>query len=390
VSSIYVHVPFCARKCLYCDFYSIEDLGAVDAFLEALDREIALARAAARPPVQTVFLGGGTPSLLAPAQIARILDALAGAFALAPDAEVTLEANPGTVTPQTLRAYRTAGVNRLSLGVQSFADEALRALGRIHSAAEARAAIGAARGAGFANLGLDLIYAIPGQTPEAWEATLQEAVGFAPEHLSPYALTIERHTPLGRLVGAGRMRPSPDALEVRMFERTMELLEVHGYEHYEVSNYARPGFHCRHNLVYWRHENYMGFGPAAHSFRLAPDSRSGHRWWNVADLPAYVERLGRGEPPDAGEERLGPAELLAERIFLGLRDGGLDVGDLRRRLGYDLLVERGELIRELLGEGRLERDGDLLRLTRTGYPVCDEIAERLTPGREPRDRVRPA
>ncbi|RPJ78438.1 MAG: hypothetical protein EHM13_14640 [Acidobacteria bacterium] len=164
-----------------------------------------------------------------------------------------------------------------------------------------------------------------------------------------------------------------------MFARTTELLEAHGYEHYEVSNYARPGFRCRHNLAYWQHEEYLGLGPAAHSFRLAADGRSGRRWWNAADLSTYVERLGRGEPPVAGEEQLGPAELLAERIFLGLRDGGLDLGTLRRWLGYDLMAERGETVRGLLRDGRAELDGKLLRLTRTGYPVCDEIADRLTP-----------
>ncbi|MFB3817730.1 MAG: radical SAM family heme chaperone HemW, partial [Candidatus Methylomirabilales bacterium] len=247
VISIYIHIPFCARKCLYCDFYSVEAPGKVEDFLGALDREVELARGGMPAgEARTIFLGGGTPSLLTPAQVEAILRRLRSAFAVTPDAEITLEANPGTLTRDSLAAYRAAGVNRLSLGVQSFHDPELQRLGRIHSADDARRAVRDARAAGFDNLSLDLIYAIPGQSPSRWEATLETAIRMAPEHVSAYALTIERHTPFGRMLRAGELRPTPSETEAAMFERGMEVLEAAGYEHYEVSNYARPGFRCRH------------------------------------------------------------------------------------------------------------------------------------------------
>jgi oxygen-independent coproporphyrinogen-3 oxidase len=375
VSSIYVHIPFCARKCLYCDFYSVEVSGQVDSFLEALDREVALVRDGFDMPcVATIFLGGGTPSLFLPHQVDHLLASLRAAFPTAPDAEITLEANPGTVTRDSLRAYRTAGVTRLSLGVQSFRDAELRRLGRIHSSAEARRAVEDARAAGFESLGLDLIYAIPGQTLGAWEENLATAIQLAPEHLSAYALTVERHTPLGRMVEAGTVRPAPTELEAAMLERTMDRLEGSGYAHYEVSNYARPGFRCRHNLNYWTHGPYLGLGPSAHSFRPEANGRRGRRWWNVADLSAYIETLQRGSLPVGGGESLDAAELLSERLLLSVRMGELDPERLRTECDFDLWRVREPQLRQMLSEGALIMDNGGLRLTRKGYLLCDEIA----------------
>jgi oxygen-independent coproporphyrinogen-3 oxidase len=378
VSAIYVHVPFCARKCLYCDFYSVEDPGGIEPFLAALDREVA--RAARELPdlaVETIFLGGGTPSLLTPAQVDHVVATLRAAFSVAPDPEITLEANPGTVTAETLKAYRSAGITRLSLGIQSLRDPELRLLGRIHTAADARDAVAAARAAGFDDLSLDLIYAIPGQTLRQWTSNLDEAVALNPEHLSAYALTVERHTPLGGAVQAGRLRPAPPEAEAALFERTMEVMAAAGYEHYEVSNYARPGFRCRHNLTYWAHGDYLGLGPAAHSFRMDHDRRGGRRWWNVADLSEYLARLEAGGAAAGGEERLGLRELLAERILLRLRAGGLDVAEVRTDFGYT--VGAGGLLPRLREQGLLVLQDRVLRLTPQGYLVCDEIARRLLP-----------
>lgn len=377
--SLYIHIPFCAKKCRYCDFYSIEDLGGVGVFLEALEREVALVRPRVVEPVETVFVGGGTPSLLDPAQLARILATVRHAFPVTPDAETTLEANPGTVGLDSLRGYRALGVNRLSLGVQSFSDAALRQLGRIHDARAARQAMAEARTAGFSNVSLDLIYAVPGQTLAAWEDDLRVALDFAPEHLSAYALTIERHTPLGRDVGSGRVRPTGSDLEAAMFDRTMAWLDTKGYEHYEVSNYARPGFPCRHNLNYWRHGPYLGLGPGAHSF----ERHTARRWWNVSSLSAYAEQLAAGRLPIAGAERLGPDDVLAERIFLGLRNGGVDVQRLADDLGYDLRAKAGIILEGLEQDGAIASRDGVLRLTRTGYLVADEIARRLMPGASP-------
>jgi len=378
--SLYLHIPFCRRKCLYCDFYSVEAPDLVEGFLSALLREIALAAAdRSDRAVATVYLGGGTPSLLTPSQLAAVLAAVRRHFAVREDAEISLEANPGTLTADRLRELRRLGINRLSLGVQSFHDPLLRLLGRIHDRADALQAVALARAAGFENLGLDLILAIPGQRLAEWEADLRLALGLAPEHLSAYSLTLEPRTPLGRLVAAGSLAPTPPEEEAAMLERTAELLAAGGYHHYEVSNYARPGFACRHNLTYWSHADYLGLGPSAHSFRREADWNGARRWWNVADLELYCARLERGEPPVAGEERLGPPELLAEGIFLGLRRGELDLAALQTRFGWSPAETPGGILGQLAAEGLATRDGGRLRLTPAGRLLADEIARRLLP-----------
>jgi oxygen-independent coproporphyrinogen III oxidase len=378
MSALYLHIPFCERKCAYCDFYSVTGGEAIEPFLAALCREIDL-RAAAETGAsrESLFFGGGTPSLLSPAQLERLFAALRRRFSIAGGAEVTLEANPGTVDTERLRAYRSLGVTRLSLGIQSFRDSELRTLGRIHDRAQALDAIRMARAAGFDNLSLDLIYAVPDQTLADWEATLDIALASQPEHVSAYSLTIEPGTPLAAAARTGAVVPAPDDLQSDMYLRTMERLAVAGYDHYEVSSYARPGFRCRHNLTYWSHGGYLGFGPAAHSFHPAADGRSGRRWWNVADLAAYLEALGDGRLPLAAEELLGMPELREERVFLGLRAGGLDLARLERELDYDLRADRPALLRQLAADGLATLRDDVLRLTPRGYLLCDEICARL-------------
>jgi len=378
LTSLYVHIPFCERKCLYCDFYSVADRGQVEDFLVALRREIALRAAeGAGAEFQTVFFGGGTPSLLAPQQIETILSQLQRAFRIAPDAEITLEANPGTVTGETLRAFRALGVNRLSVGIQSFHDPELRFLGRIHDRAEALRCVELARDAGFDNVGIDLIYSIPGQTLTAWEGNLKIATDLAPQHIAAYSLIVEDGTPLARLVEIGEVRPNPTGLEAAMYEWTMELLDRRGYEHYEVSNYALPGFRCRHNCTYWSHDEYLGFGPSAHSFWRGSEWAGGCRWWNVSDLSVYLDRLQDGVLPTASEERLGADELLDERIFLGLRSGGLDLRRLLLDFRHDLAAQKRDILRGMM-EGDLASLSDgVLRLRPKGYLVCDEICRML-------------
>jgi oxygen-independent coproporphyrinogen-3 oxidase len=378
LASLYLHIPFCERKCLYCDFYSVADRGQVEDFLVALRREIALRAAeGAGAEFQTVFFGGGTPSLLAPQQIETILSQLQRAFRIAPDAEITLEANPGTVTGETLRAFRALGVNRLSVGIQSFHNPELRFLGRIHDRAEALRCVELARDAGFDNVGIDLIYSIPGQTLTAWEGNLKIATDLAPQHIAAYSLIVEDGTPLARLVEIGEVRPNPTGLEAAMYEGTMELLDRRGYEHYEVSNYARPGFRCRHNCAYWAHDDYLGFGPSAHSFWRESGGMSGRRWWNVSDLSVYLDRLQDGVLPTASEERLGADELLDERIFLGLRSGGLDLRRLLLDFRHDLAAQKRDILRGMM-EGDLASLSDgVLRLRPKGYLVCDEICRTL-------------
>jgi len=378
MTSIYIHIPFCRRKCCYCDFFSIPDTGLLEPFLSALFRELSLrAGEVDERPVETVFLGGGTPSLLEPSQLERLLDRLHAAFRISPDAEVTLEANPGTVSEDKLKAFRGLGVNRLSIGIQSFHDRELAFLGRIHNCVEALQSIKDARAAGFGNWGLDLIYAIPGQALPDWEENLTLAVDLDPTHISAYNLTIEPGTPLAGLVERHEVAPASSSVEAAMLEAAMHVLAGHGYEHYEISNYARPGFRCRHNLNYWSHGEYLGLGPSAHSFERAPGQPAGRRWWNTADVSEYIQRLGRGDLPVESEERLGRQELLTERIFLGLRNGCLDLAQLAQDFGYALDARAAPLVGGMAEAGLVRAERDSLALTEKGYLVCDEICRRI-------------
>jgi putative oxygen-independent coproporphyrinogen III oxidase len=314
-AGLYVHIPFCLTRCGYCDFNAYAGLdGLAPRYLRALHAEATLAAPAwDGATIASVFLGGGTPTTRSPDELRALLGHLRDTFDVAPDAEVTTEANPDTVDEASLGALRDAGFERLSMGAQSFDPEVLAALERVHQPASVRAAFAAARRAGYANVNLDLIYGAQGETIDSWERTLDETIGLAPEHVSAYALTIEPATPLGRAVAAG-ITPEPDAdLQADMFALACERLAGAGYGHYEVSNWARPGYECRHNLGYWERGPYLGLGAGAHSYR---DDR---RWWNVRPPEDYMERVERGEVPVGGEERLEPSDAYLEEVFLRLR-----------------------------------------------------------------------
>jgi oxygen-independent coproporphyrinogen-3 oxidase len=289
-----------------------------------------------------------------------------------------MEANPGTVTKESLAAFRSLGVNRLSVGIQSFHDHELAFLGRVHDRAEAFRCLDWGRAAGFENIGLDLIYTLPDQTLDEWDENLRTAVTLGPQHVAAYSLIVEEHTPLAGMVEAGRVRPNPADREAAMYERTMGLLSAHGYEHYEVSNYALPGFRCRHNCAYRSHDDYLGFGPSAHSFQKEREPGRARRWWNVSDLSAYTDRLARGLLPVASEEDVGRRELLHERMLLGLRSGGVDLARLAADLGYDVRRRQDQMMRWLTDEGLAVMESQVLRLTPKGYVLCDEIAARLS------------
>ena len=375
---IYVHVPFCERKCPYCDFYSVEGTGLKDRYLDALHREIA--KASRRPnasAVDTIYIGGGTPSLLTPEEIERLLTGIGRCFTVAEDAERTIEVNPGTTTRESLRVLRQLGMNRISIGVQSFDDRVLSFLGRIHTVAEARSCFEAARAAGFENISIDLIFAIPAQLREGWEATLHEALILSPDHVSAYSLIVEEHTPLFDLVQSGSVVPVTEEEEAAQFTLTMALLEDSGYDHYEVSNYARPGRRSRHNSAYWHHHNYLGFGPSAHSFWV--DARAGEawRWANVRQVGGYCDLLWREGSPVAMAEELGTRELVNERIFLGLRSDGLSLPALTTDLGYELSGEQRAYLHQLLARNLASLSSGTVRLTREGFLFCDEICSHL-------------
>jgi len=314
-AGIYVHVPFCLTRCGYCDFNAYAGLYELKPrYLRALEAEAALAAPAWEGTrFVSVFLGGGTPTTIAPDDLGSLLETLRTRFDLADDAEVTIEANPDTVDETSLRALLEAGYDRLSMGAQSFDLAVLASLERVHRPDAVRAAIAAARRAGYANVNVDLIYGTEGETLESWDRTLREAVALAPEHVSAYALTIEPATPLGRQIAAStRLETDPD-LQADMFCLACEVLSYAGYRHYEISNWAKPGFECRHNLGYWERRPYVGLGAGAHAYR------DDVRWWNVRPPETYLEMVEAGELPIGGSESLDPSDAYLEEVFLKLR-----------------------------------------------------------------------
>jgi putative oxygen-independent coproporphyrinogen III oxidase len=311
---LYVHVPFCVTRCGYCDFNAYAGLDHLGSrYVRALVSEAGLAAPAWPDGFVSVFLGGGTPTTLDAADLAALLSRLRATFAVSPAAEVTIEANPDTVDRSKLAALLEAGYTRLSMGAQSFDRAVLAALERLHDPDSVRRAMTAARAAGYANVSLDLIYGANGETLESWERTLRETVDLQPEHVSAYALTIEPSTPLGRKVQRGVVPATDGDLQADMFELACEVLGAAGYHHYEVSNWAKPGFVCRHNLGYWERRPYLGLGAGAHSYR---DDR---RWWNVRPPEEYLSLVESGRLPIGGEERLEPSDAYLEEVFLRLR-----------------------------------------------------------------------
>lgn len=350
----------------------------MDLFLDALGDEIDMhAGEYSQEAFETIFFGGGTPSLLTPGQLERILSRLTSTFMIAPDAEVTVEANPGTVDFEKLQGYRTLGVNRLSIGVQSFHDDDLRFLTRIHTAETAKQCIRDARKAGFDNISVDLIFSLPHQSVERWRSNVEQALCLSPEHISAYSLIVEPNTPLARMVASRQVTPLPEDDDAALFEWTMRRLASAGFEHYEVSNYARPGYRSRHNCSYWNHTNYLGFGPSAHSFWQQPSERGekARRWWNIANLNTYIELIANGSFPHAGAEELGTEELIEEEIMLGLRSDGIDLGRLSKHYSVDLVDDAARIVDEIVREGYAVIERDKLRMTDRGYLVCDSICQ---------------
>jgi len=371
---VYVHVPFCSSRCHYCDFVTYTGMeGLRRPYAAALLAEADLAVAAlgpAPPTVTSVFVGGGTPTLLPTGDLARVLDRLRALLPHAPGAEVTVEANPETVDRAVADGLAAAGVTRVSMGAQSFDDRVLAALGRTHGAARVGEALAVLRAAGVPAVNLDLIYGCPGEDDASWAATLAAAVALGPEHLSAYALGIEPATRFGRLVAAGRMTAPDDDLLADRYEAACTALAAAGYAHYEVSNWARGlGHASRHNLTYWRRGRYLGLGAGAHEFDGATRS------WNVAGVPAYLQAVRAAQRPTAGRERLDAAEARFEALALRLRTAdGLDPAEARV-LGVD---PAGAPAAELRDAGLLA-SGPRLRLTERGMFLHGEVVGRLAP-----------
>ncbi len=364
-AGLYVHVPFCLTRCGYCDFNAHAGLEHLKVpYVDALRREgDAVAGAWAEMPFVSVFLGGGTPTTLASAAIAELLTHLRDTFDIASDAEVTSEANPDTVGGRSLSDLRAAGVTRVSLGVQSFDPAVLRSLERVHQPESARRAYRAARDAGFASVNLDLIYGAHGEGLDSWRRTLDQAVALEPDHVSAYALTIEPSTALGRSVAEGRQPPPDQDLQAEMYEVACDVLGSTGYRHYEVSNWARPGHECLHNLGYWEGRPYLGLGAGAHSYR------DGRRWWNVRPPGRYTALAGAGSPVVAGDERLAPDEARLERMLLGVRAAA----------GIPVAWVPVEAAAGFVDRGLARLEGDRFTLTERGMLLANEVVLALSP-----------
>ncbi len=375
-ASLYVHVPFCCSKCRYCSFYSIPAAGGLmDAYLEALNVEWRLVRdeepalGSGELRITSVYVGGGTPSILGAERLSRLLEVLRAGPAWAADCEVTVEVNPESTDESVLAAILAAGCNRISMGVQSFRDEELELLGRAGRAADARRALQLIRAAGCGNLNIDLIYGLPGQTVDAWLTSVEEAVAARTEHLSCYMLTPERDTMLHQLLHGGELTTPLDEVVLEQYQALRGVLVGVGMEHYEISNFARPGYRCRHNEGTWTRTPYYGLGPAAHSF----DGEA--RWQNVSDVRAYTHQLRVEQRRPARERyRLGPADVAKELVILGLRRAeGIRWADLAPVTSP---AERARLQRRakfLAGTGFLQLDEERLRLTPQAYFVSNAV-----------------
>lgn len=378
MAGLYVHIPFCQSKCFYCDFASqVSSPERIEQYLQTLIREMAFYAQDARVHgliFETLFIGGGTPSLLSEAQMHRLLTALFMNFRFQKDFEATLEANPGSLSEEKIRLAQSFGIRRFSLGVQSFEDSLLRKIGRGHTAEVARETIAALQRCQVENWNLDFIYGLPGQTLEQWRQTLQEAIHWQPTHLSLYNLIVEESTPFGQMQKQGRLELPSEEDQLNMMEIADQLTKASGYLHYEISNYCKPGYECRHNLIYWQNRPYLGLGAAAYSYV------DRHRFAHSQDLQAYLNHWQEANEPLLSEDEFCTPEIeRAETIIMGLRLlEGLSFEEMNRRFQIDFHKEYEETIAENLQNGWLEETASgRLRLTPLGLPVSNQVLIRF-------------
>lgn len=368
INSLYIHIPFCIRKCIYCDFLSIRhDQNIAGDYVTALINELDIRKKAAGE-IKTIYIGGGTPTTLTTQELIRLIQALRSSFRILSDAEITIEANPGTIDREKIRALADAGVNRLSLGIQSFIDRELQLLGRIHNSDDAVKAIDIVRSSGISNLSIDLIYGIPNQSFNDWEVNLSRATEISPEHISAYELTQEKNTPLDELISQGTLEKPDEETIINMYFNTIDRFNKAGYLHYEISNYSKPGFECMHNLNYWNRGEYIGIGAGAHSFI------GDRRIKNTYSIEQYIKSLNNNVLAIEEDIEISCEDALKEFIFLGLRKTeGLNIIEFREDLGLDLETASHELIANEL----LESSGGRLSLTRKGIIVSNMVITEL-------------
>ena len=368
---LYIHIPFCVKKCNYCDFYSLGCLDKMSEYIKALEKQIILESPLYKDyEIDTVFIGGGTPSLIEPNDFISLASTLKKHLNLTQGLEFTIEANPGTITKEKLLAYKQAGVNRLSIGLQSTNDRELKELGRIHTLSEFKDGYKLARDCGFDNISIDIMYSLPSQTIDIFEKTLSEVIGFLPEHISSYSLKIEKGTPFGKIKDSLNI-PSEDD-EYDMYMAMCQTLEKHGYNQYEISNFSKAGYESRHNLKYWLSEEYIGFGPSAHSYF------NGKRYYYEKCLDSYIKKINSGSLPEKIEEekdKNASAQIsnIDEYLMLRLRlSRGVDENDVKEKFGIDLLTKYPRIL-DFLKSGYMKKEGSAYSFTAKGFFVSNFI-----------------
>lgn len=367
---LYIHIPFCIKKCGYCDFYSIEgDSNAYKSYVKYLAMEMKLHSNEYRDrEIDAIFVGGGTPTILAPKELSLIFEALRENFNLSKVKEFTFEANPETIREEKLKVLKENGVNRLSIGLQSTWDEELQLLERVHSYDRFLRAYEDARKAGFENINIDLMFSIPGQTRKSWEQTLEKVVKLNPEHISAYSLILEENTNFQKLKDEGKLEVPKEDTELWMFHKSIDYLQKNGYEHYEISNFAKKKKKCIHNIGYWERKDYLGLGPAAHSMV------DNCRFSNVKDIISYKESLKKGKLPQEEKQILTQKEALEERIFLGLRMmKGLDLKVLDKEFDINFKEEYKEVLEKLESKSLITVKNDILKLTALGVDLSNRV-----------------
>lgn len=368
-TACYIHIPFCDHKCIYCDFYSIITSDNIKNYLTSLKKEISFyaKRYAKEKELITIYFGGGTPSLMMPGYIEEIIDYLKSEFSVSQNAEITLETNPGTVDKNKLAEFRKSGINRISIGIQSFNKDELEFLTRIHDSDTAVNTVFSTVDAGYDNISLDLIFNLPKQTKDIWLNNLKNAIDLPVKHISAYSLILEKGTILNKMVIDGKVRLQDEDYDADLYEKTIDFLSCNGFNQYEVSNFAKPGYECVHNKSYWNYKDYLSFGTSAHSFV------DGIRWWNCSSLKFYITSIEAKNNAVIGSEKLTIDEMMNEYVMLALRGEGLNLEELENKFDENWFKKNENYINTLFNEDFLIRNNNFLKFTKKGYAVCDEI-----------------
>lgn len=375
-TACYIHIPFCDHKCIYCDFYSIITSDNISSFLKSLKKEIEYyaANYSEERELISIYFGGGTPSLMEPEYIFEIIESVKKKFGVITDAEITLETNPGTVSIDKLKLFKQAGINRISIGIQSFDNSDLKFLTRIHDADTAIKTVYTAANAGFGNISLDLIFNLPGQTKEKWQKNLKQAIQLPVKHISAYSLILERGTILNKMVLDGKVKIQDEDYDAELYEMTIDFLTSNGFYQYEVSNFAKPGFECIHNNAYWHYTDYFGFGTSAHSFI------DGERWWNFSSLKMYIDKVNKYGSAVAGSEIITDDKAINEYVMLELRSSGLNFEKFENRFGIQIqewMKSKYAYFEVLKNKKFVTIENNIVKMTSNGYAICDEILKDL-------------